>query len=115
MYYPYFTVLDSLGAVAAIMASHSLVWGHWFRTATIAFIASILIMVFYALLGIVTGLLFGDDSLLTFVINLFCAAFTTPYLFTLGYVQVYDLKLRRPKVFLDELVEEERPTIETSP
>jgi len=95
MYYPYFIVIDSLGALAALKASHNLVWGHWWRTATIFMAPVVMMMVCYVILGLMTAFLFADDSFVPSIINMFFSAFTTPYFFTLGYVQFHDLKMRQ--------------------
>jgi hypothetical protein len=100
-FYIYFIVIESLGGYAAIRASHSLVWGNWWRTTAVFMAPGIVLTIMYFTLvmlvtflgnGLTTGAsVKGFAEISANVLS----AFITPYFFTLGYVQFNDLKLRK--------------------
>lgn len=94
-FYLYFIVIDSLGGYAAIKASHSLVWGHWWRTMAVFMAPGIVLVVLYAGCLMLAGFLGAKDSAFLGGISNLLSAFITPYFYTLGYVQFQDLKLRK--------------------
>jgi len=96
-------VLESKGPVAALRASHQLVWGCWWRTTAILTVGAIIIIVVYAAVGLVLGLVlvFAGDSSPAFEIVL---SATTTFFATLLLAPLYpalllaiywDLKLRK--------------------
>ncbi|NOV31935.1 YciC family protein [Methylomonas sp. ZR1] len=96
MFYLYFIVIDGLGGYRALRASHSLVWGHWWRTATIFTVPMIIWMAVMFALGFLMAFLAPADNqvLMQILMNLL-SVFFMPYFFALGYVQFHDLKLRK--------------------
>lgn len=94
-FYLYFIVIDSHGGYSALKASHSLVWGHWWRTMTIFTVPMIIWFAVLFTLGFLLAILAaGNQTLIQILMNLLSVIFT-PYLFALGYVQFHDLKLRK--------------------
>lgn len=94
-FYLYFIVVDAYGGYAALKASHSLVWGHWWRTTAIFTVPMIIMIAVMFTLGFLMAILAaGNQALLQILMNLL-SVFFTPYFFTLGYVQFQDLKLRK--------------------
>jgi hypothetical protein len=100
-FYLYFIVIDSLGGYAALKASHSLVWGNWWRTMTVFMAPFIVMMVILISIGLLVGFLGAAfiqnpaAASILGIVNNIVSAFITPYFFTLGYVQFNDLKLRK--------------------
>ena len=100
-FYLYFIVVDSLGGYAALKASHSLVWGNWWRTMTVFMAPFIVIMIIFMTVGLLIGFLGAvfiqnpASASILGIVNNIVSAFITPYFFTLGYVQFNDLKLRK--------------------
>ncbi len=95
MFYLYFIVVDGYGAYGALKASHSLVWGHWWRTTAVFTVPMVIWLALFFTLGFAMALLAANNQvLLQIIANLLSVVFT-PYLFTLGYVQFQDLKLRK--------------------
>jgi len=97
MCYPYFIVVDSLDGFSALKASHKLVWGHWWRTATVFMVPTAILQVFSIALTALSGYLelSGGAGLAMSLINSLLVAFTAPLLVALGFVQYHDLKLRK--------------------
>lgn len=94
-FYLYFIVVDGYGGYGALKASHSLVWGHWWRTTAIFTVPMIIMIAAMFTLGFVMAILSaGNQALLQILMNLLSVIFT-PYFFALGYVQFQDLKLRK--------------------
>ncbi|WP_235557300.1 hypothetical protein, partial [Methyloglobulus morosus] len=91
----YFIVLDSLGGYASIKASHKLVWGHWWKTATVFTIPTIIICILYGIFGALAAYMGTDKKLAIDITIQIISAFTTPFLVSVGYVQFHDLKLRK--------------------
>lgn len=101
VFYPYFILLENAGAYSAVKSSHKLVWGDWWRTMTVFMVPSVVILILYFALGLVLAFT-GDMDALTgnsltwvdYVTNL-ASAFVMPFFYVVGYVQYYDLKLRK--------------------
>jgi hypothetical protein len=105
-------VVDNMGILAALESSHRLVWGNWWRTATVVAVPMFIIMAFYGILGLVAGITGvgiavggGGEaevqrSLETYTLiselaaTLF-SAFIGPLFAALLLVQRHDLELRR--------------------
>lgn len=105
-----FTILlfENKGPVDALTESHRLVWGNWWRTATIFTVWFIMLLVLYfvvgLLVGIVTPLLVlgaGADNMLLmstlsgWVIGLVMSLLVTPFYVALPIAVYWDLKLRK--------------------
>jgi glucan phosphoethanolaminetransferase (alkaline phosphatase superfamily) len=94
-FYIYFIVIESYGGYSALKASHSLVWGHWWRTTAVFTVPMVLWIAVAFTFGFLMAFLAIDNKpLLQISMNLLSVIFT-PYLFALGYVQFQDLKLRK--------------------
>lgn len=96
----YAMVLEETGPVDALKRSHSLVWGHWWRTATVLTVGGLIVSVFYLLLGVVVGALSVSTeeetmTLLTNLANGVLGPFIQPYFVCLGLVIFHDLRTRR--------------------
>lgn len=95
-------VLDGKGAMDSLKYSHSLVWGNWWRTATIVTIAFIIIYVLMILVGVVFGMVLmvtGFDPVIAFLVEagvtVLGGLLVTPFFIAL-YLEVYrDLKMRK--------------------
>ncbi|QPK63736.1 hypothetical protein IVG45_01795 [Methylomonas sp. LL1] len=94
-FYLYFIVIDSYGGYSALRASHSLVWGHWWRTMAIFTVPMAIWMAVLFTLGFLLALLVPGNPVLMQVLMNVLSVFFTPYFFTLGYVLFNDLKLRK--------------------
>jgi hypothetical protein len=101
-------VFEKRGPIQALLASHRLVWGHWWRTNAVLAVGVIVLLVIYlvisVLIGIVTAVLvFGgeaaDVATLGVVSDLLIAVLAspliTPYCAALFLALYWDLKLRR--------------------
>lgn len=93
-FFIYFIGLESKSAYASLRASHSLVWGHWWRTLGVYMAPGIVFIVLISTLGFVFALLTPNSLISAIAVQLF-SVLITPYFFSLGYVQFHDLKLRK--------------------
>ena len=108
----YLVVIDKLGPIAAIKQSHKLVWGDWWRTATILTVALIIGMAVFVLVGVVAGLVVVSADAASpipmtplwydLLLGPAVTAVVTPLLYAMPLVMLQDLKLRREG---DDLVE----------
>jgi hypothetical protein len=96
--------VERLGPLQSLSASHSLVWGKWWRTATTLAIGGVVVLVAYVIAGVAGGaagafLSSGDAVLATAItFTLVIAAlslFVGPYIVSLELVIYFDLKQRR--------------------
>lgn len=95
-------LLDGKGIVESLTHSHKLVWGNWWRTASIVTIAFIVVYVLFLVIGIVLGIAIGfasADPASLFLANLVTSVLggllVMPF-FTALYVEIYrDLKMRK--------------------
>lgn len=106
-------VVDNKGILAGLKSSHRLVWGNWWRTATVVAVPMFIIMAFYGILGLVAGItgvgiavgggggeaevqrsLETYTQILELAATLF-SAFIGPLFAALLLVQRHDLELRR--------------------
>lgn len=103
-FYQILIVLDNNGILESLKNSHRLVWGNWWRTATVFMIPGIFIIVIYVILGFIFAtsapLTNADESTasiqLTFtLISLLINTLTMPLFYSIGLVQLHDLKLRK--------------------
>lgn len=101
-------VFDNKGPVGALLASHRLVWGNWWRTTAILLVGFVVLVVIYIfallLISIVTPLLVlggGTENLLLislvsgFAVGALIGLFMTPFYLALFLAIYWDLKLRR--------------------
>ena len=100
----YGVVTERLGPIASLSYSRGLVRGHWWRTAALLTIATIIVLVLYVILGIIVGIAVATnpDTLETgaapwyidFVLAPLMAGVVTPLLYCLIFAAYYDLKVR---------------------
>ncbi|WP_129647603.1 hypothetical protein [Peristeroidobacter agariperforans] len=106
MMYMSLVLFERKGPVDALVGSHKLVWGNWWRTAAILTLTGILMMVIYLALAFVFGLLspfiamaFGNALLVGMGVQLLSQAATNVLVmpFTCAvFISIYwDLKLRK--------------------
>lgn len=95
-------MLDGKGPVDSLSYSHKLVWGNWWRVATIGTIAFIIIYVIFMLAALMVGIfagLGGGDPATLFMVNLGSTVIggllLTAFYFAL-YVEIYrEVKMRK--------------------
>ena len=97
-------VLERKGPIEALLGSHRLVWGNWWRSATVLTVGSILVAIFYLMVGFVIGLLttlIGVVDLVTYslvtglLIGLLVNIVVMPFFSALLLALYWDLKLRK--------------------
>lgn len=97
-------LLEDKGPVAALAASHRLVWGHWWRTFAILLVGGIIALVVYILMYFVAGVIAAVAgsaeaalaAMLSVLIGIALAGiFLAPYLVSLLLNIYWDLKLRK--------------------
>jgi hypothetical protein len=96
-------VLDGKGGIESLNFSHKLVWGNWWRVATIGTIAMIIVYVIFMLLGLAVGLFVGfggpADPAFAFILNMIATALGGLMLtafFDALYVELYrEVKMRK--------------------
>lgn len=99
-FYPVLIIVENLGGYASLQASHSLVWGNWWRTLTVYMAPGILALIVYIGLGLISYPLSNNANdptavdAMDIVSNLW-SAIVMPYFYTLAYVVYHDLKLRK--------------------
>jgi hypothetical protein len=102
LFFGYFILLEDKSSYQSLKASHSLVWGYWWRTFLIFFIPLFFISIFiYPTLGFLISLfvrIINNYFLMRHFSDIIFAlltVFVIPYYFVLGYLQYLDLKLRK--------------------
>jgi len=97
-------LFERRGPIASLIASHQLVWGHWWRTAALFGIAGVIVMVLYFIVVILGGVVAVMSSgqftsvaaLLSLVlVVLVVGMLATPFLAALSMNVYWDLKLRK--------------------
>jgi len=96
-------VLRDTGVFRSLGASHKLVWGNWWRTATIITVPMILIMVMSLIGGTIWGLSttfktafdVNQQPAAVHLINAFASSLTIPMLVAVMITVMHDLRLRR--------------------
>lgn len=108
---PYLVITESMGAMAAVKASHKLVWGNWWRTATILAVIIFITMTAYILAGMLSGIgafMSGPDAgagtLAYAAIAALIGAVVTPLYYALGLALLHDLQLRKQGADLDQRI-----------
>jgi hypothetical protein len=94
---------EGKGPVAALIDSHKLVWGNWWRTAAILTVGFIIVVVMYMLAVFLMGtaLPFASDDAMMFgllsglVIGVLMNVLVTPFYVALVIAIYWDLKLRK--------------------
>lgn len=106
MLYMSLSLFEGKGPIDALVGSHRLVWGNWWRTASIFGIAGILMMVIYIAVGFVLGLVspfasmaVGNSLLAGAGVQLLSQAVTNvlimPFTCAVMIAIYWDLKLRK--------------------
>jgi uncharacterized membrane protein len=93
----YFILLEDMGGYDALMASHRLVWGDWWRTNIVFFVPTLVIFIVFfmmAFFGGITDPSAESSDTLNIILELLSAVIT-PYFYVIGYLQYHDLKLRK--------------------
>lgn len=99
-------VFDRKGPIDALVGSHKLVWGNWWRTCAVFTVAFILMMVIFMAVGIVAtvvtpfaGMASGDFFVVTMAVQSVLSAtanvFMTPFTSAVLIALYWDLKLRK--------------------
>ncbi len=96
-------VLDEEGPLSALKRSHRLVWGNWWRTATVLSVPVIVLIGLQVALGLAVGipvgvLAGGSKGMLTLLsqgVQVLTNTFSVPLLYAIFVVQYHDLKLRK--------------------
>ncbi len=96
-------VLDGKGPVESLKFSHKLVWGNWWRVATIGAVSLIILYLIYMLAGLLIGLFAGgmlvSDPATFFIVNMIATMvgglILTAFFFAL-YAELYrEVKMRK--------------------
>jgi hypothetical protein len=99
-------LFDRKGPIDALIGSHKLVWGNWWRTCAVVTLAFILMVVIFMAVGIVAavitpfaGMASGDFLVVTMVVQSVLSAaanvFMTPFTSAVMIALYWDLKLRK--------------------
>jgi hypothetical protein len=99
-------VLERKGPFEALVGSHNLVWGNWWRTTAILTVGFIILFVLYLAVSMllsltmpIVGLRFGDPFLYALIsssiISMLITLIATPYYISLLLAIYWDLKLRK--------------------
>lgn len=102
----YAVVTDNLGPIAALKYSHNLVWGNWWRTAAVVFVATFILIVGMMLVGALSGVAlamggtvepdsFQTSAIFNFIVVPLISALLAPLFYTFAMAAYNDLKLRR--------------------
>lgn len=99
---PYVAVTDGRGIIASLKYSRAIVRGHWWRTAAVLTIITLIILLLYIVIGFIIGIVVvtGEQDAGTaatwyeLVLNPLVSAVVTPLGYALFLACLYDLKLR---------------------
>ena len=103
-FWDYGVVLEGLGPIAALNASHNLVWGHWWRTFGLFLLIFLPLSVLVAIVATMLGLDLGGMSEAAStgrsvfgqtVLEMVVAAAFGPFIYSIFYLYYHDLKLRK--------------------
>ena len=109
-FYQMLIVVDDNRTFESLRASHRLVWGNWWRTATVFLVPAVLYLVIYVVLGLVLGLFIpltegeGGRTTLELAINVMTVAvstFSMPLFYSVALTLLNDLKLRKQGLDLE--------------
>ena len=104
MFAEYGVVLEGQKPLAALNASHNLVWGHWWRTFGMLLLVTIPPLLLISILSAAFGIDFGtmDDPVVhgrdlfkQAVLQMVFLAFCGPFYYSILFLYYHDLKLRR--------------------
>lgn len=120
MFYSALIIVDDEGMISSLKKSHNLVWGNWWRTATVFLVPAVFFMVIYAgfafafgLTGWAGGLQGMDGDIATNMQSymIYIVAFSTvtsaigvPLFYSILLVQLHDLKLRKQGLDLEQRI-----------
>ncbi|HEY6644172.1 hypothetical protein [Povalibacter sp.] len=99
-------MIEGRGPVAALIGSHGLVWGDWWRTAAILTVGFIIVLVIYLAVGLVLGVVVpllalgaSDPMLIGLIggvlIGVLASLVLTPFYIAMLIAVYWDLKLRK--------------------
>lgn len=103
MFEEYGVVLEGLGPIQALNASHNLVWGHWWRTLGLfllmliptAFLFAIIAAILHIDLGSMDAAGHGRDLFEQTVLQMVFMAFLGPFFYSILFLYYHDLMLRK--------------------
>lgn len=102
---PYLVIVDRMGPIAALKKSHQLIWGNWWRTATIFSVVIFITLSAYFLIGMLAGIGFfvapGEGGLFSDLVVVVLNALISPVFYVFGMSVLRDLQLRRQGGDLD--------------
>lgn len=108
---PYLLITEGMGPLEALKASHHLVWGNWWRTATILTVVLFIIIVASFLAGLLsgTGAAFGMISegaggVISSALAVLINALIMPLYYAFGIALLRDLQLRKLGGDLDQRI-----------
>ncbi len=103
MFYLYAIVVDHKKGMESVKYSHHVVWGNWWRTATIVFVMSVIAMLFYMVVGFAAGMAGlatteatgAAITLFDVILPIVTGPFVMPFMVAAMSVIYHDLKLRK--------------------
>ena len=115
VFYQMLIVLDDNRTFEALRASHRLVWGNWWRTATVFMVPAVFYLVIYIIFGLIMGLFipftevangqgFGTLELALGIMMVAISTITMPLFYSIALAQLNDLKLRKQGLDLEERI-----------
>ena len=113
VFYQVLIVLEDHRTIESLRASHRLVWGNWWRTATVFLVPTVLYMVIYLILGLVLGLFIpftqgeagqGTLEMAISIMMIAVSTFSMPLFYSIALTQLNDLKLRKQGHDLEERI-----------
>jgi hypothetical protein len=114
-FYQMLIVIDDNHTIESLRISHKLVWGNWWRTATVFLVPGVFYVVIYIILGLVMGMFIpftdiangeGAASLQLGIgiMMIAVSTFTMPLFYSIALTQLNDLKLRKQGLDLEERI-----------
>lgn len=94
-------LFDNEGPIGALIGSHYLIWGHWWRTTTILTVGLFVVLVFYMIVSLPFLLLSASGSLApvglfsSLIVVALVSLVMTPFYIALILSIFWDLKLRK--------------------
>lgn len=116
-FYMPLVISDNMGPVRSLLTSHRLVWGNWWRTATVFLVPFFLMIVLLVLVGVIMAVFVGvgaasgtEETSATVntiysIVMLVFYIVMYPYIASITLVQLNDLKLRKQGADLEARVE----------
>jgi len=114
-FYQMLIVLDDNRTFEALRASHRLVWGNWWRTATVFMVPAVFYLVIYIIVGMILGMFIpftevangegmGTLELAIGIMMIAVGTITMPLFYSIALTQLNDLKLRKQGLDLEERI-----------